>query len=1095
MKAMKRIIYYLSAIVITLAGAFSCRHEEIVQQPELSITDASDEQVLLYGQSLEYPLELGYYQYSNTKDDANEIVKADIFKVKSNCSWRLVPLGETPDWIRPFPDCGDKDGVFIFVLNRNNDQTNSRTAIWQVVLNDGVNDIQVGGNIIVTQSAAVDFLKVSKAQLDVVKEGATASFNVVTNLPWTYTLVPVEDYASPEIETWIEDRSNITEGAITNKLSFKVADNSNGSIRAATIVITPEGHPDLKKEVVLTQYGLDIEMDGLPVKWKAASNDYPNWPSASNAVPTVNASEGKGTITLVRAVVDGIDRTNSTADINGSNPRINGVWPGDYLEFNVPVPISAGSLVKIQFECRVSAQGVRHWRLEYKDGTEWKVAATPLIAEIPADDKWPAETITYTHSLAPGGSDDTGNKVITQVVRYANTSDEVAFRFIAASNVRASQDTRMANPTTASARLDFSGSATGCEPEISCVASGGELKLADIQVNGLDRDFILFEGKPEAPVTFSVLSSEDFTVTPSVDWLHVTEGATGPADEETTVAITCDESNLSKIREATVTVQAGVTRKVITVIQSAAGQELDPFISLSSGNTASIPAQEGSSQVRVQANIDVEAESDAAWITVAKAPSSHAMVEWTDFSLSYEANPEESPRVAHVRFFNTGEGQEAVLTVTQEARPSGTVYFSDDFEWLKPYIDAYIKAVPADADKLDPVGSNLASHAQPNIWNTEDLAATVGADLEGRGYEDLNKAAKTLYMQKNYFKMGATDKHTGLRLPKMDFEGSTPVDVVLSFDWCAHMTGKGKIDAVTLTVELSGDGVCSDTGGKLSGEIATTQVANTLAWQHASVKLKGVTSSTRIVIRPTHMSDGAGANQQRWHLDNIRVEKAPEPLHAEWLFSADAMSAYASTFGGTTAVNVKEAGDGGLYVNSNVTKGGRIRYFQVDKTAIDTDGKAARLVGASGHPYVTGAWPGDYWLFEASDGTEYPAGTKVHIMFYTRLSATGHKYWMLEYYDGAGWKPVSEVKEVSVTAPNGDPVTVSYNFEPTTDSATNSLVDFTWTLAAPCGNMQFRYTCMSNWQYNGKGALAAPNGGTCRIAGAAGTSPVFEVVD
>ena len=40
-------------------------------------------------------------------------------------------------------------------------------------------------------------------------------------------------------------------------------------------------------------------------------------------------------------------------------------------------------------------------------------------------------------------------------------------------------------------------------------------------------------------------------------------------------------------------------------------------------------------------------------------------------------------------------------------------------------------------------------------------------------------------------------------------------------------------------------------------------------WQHASVTLNGVTSATRIKIRPTNM--GSTPNYQRWHLDNIRI--------------------------------------------------------------------------------------------------------------------------------------------------------------------------------------------------------------------------------
>ena len=85
------------------------------------------------------------------------------------------------------------------------------------------------------------------------------------------------------------------------------------------------------------------------------------------------------------------------------------------------------------------------------------------------------------------------------------------------------------------------------------------------------------------------------------------------------------------------------------------------------------------------------------------------------------------------------------------------------------------------------------------------------------------------------------------------------------------MTGAGNIDKVTIVVELVGPGVCEDSGASVSNEFSTTQEKGKLAWQHASVTLKGVTSETRIKIRPTHMSDGAGASQQRWHLDNIKI--------------------------------------------------------------------------------------------------------------------------------------------------------------------------------------------------------------------------------
>ena len=203
------------------------------------------------------------------------------------------------------------------------------------------------------------------------------------------------------------------------------------------------------------------------------------------------------------------------------------------------------------------------------------------------------------------------------------------------------------------------------------------------------------------------------------------------------------------------------------------------------------------------------------------------------------------------------------------AEPQVTQYFADDFEWLQKYIDGWVAANPDDAEKLDPVGSQLSSHAQPNIWNVADLASTLGAELESRGYEDLNPSAKTLYLQKNYFKMGASKKQTGLKLPAIAFEGDSPVDVVVSFDWCAHMGGSGAVDDVSITVELEGPGTCESSGSALSAPVTHVQETGQMFWQHASVSLQGVTSATRIKIRPTNM--GSTPNYQRWHLDNIRI--------------------------------------------------------------------------------------------------------------------------------------------------------------------------------------------------------------------------------
>lgn len=212
---------------------------------------------------------------------------------------------------------------------------------------------------------------------------------------------------------------------------------------------------------------------------------------------------------------------------------------------------------------------------------------------------------------------------------------------------------------------------------------------------------------------------------------------------------------------------------------------------------------------------------------------------------------------------------------------------------------------------------------------------------------------------------------------------------------------------------------------------------------------------------------------------------APEvrdPLCCEWSLTADQMDLYKDLFGGTDGVVSQQVGFGFLsdgetyfHVPSTNKVGGNIYYSQVDKTGMTpTSGNPKRIIGGTGDAYVTGAWPGDYWLITATDGFEYPAGTSVKVSYLTRVSGTGHKYQILEYWDGQAWQPTSELLTETETGKNA-----KYNFIETTS---NQEVNVTFSLAVPCKLMQFRMRCAANWQQNGTGALDNPNGGTIRIS-------------
>lgn len=194
---------------------------------------------------------------------------------------------------------------------------------------------------------------------------------------------------------------------------------------------------------------------------------------------------------------------------------------------------------------------------------------------------------------------------------------------------------------------------------------------ANINVEGLDSDLITFEGTPEAPYTFKVSSDVDFNVSASANWLHIENGA-GLAGETKTVSVTCDPSDLSVLRKGEITIKSGVTSKKIQVVQSAAGQELDPFISIKDGNSVEVLGQGAEFAVTVQANTSFDTKIDADWIQL--VPSTTAKVQWTPLKFKAAVNLTGVARTGTVRFVKGDI--ESVLTVKQDKfEPSIKVSF------------------------------------------------------------------------------------------------------------------------------------------------------------------------------------------------------------------------------------------------------------------------------------------------------------------------------------------------------------------------------------------------------------------------------------
>lgn len=230
-------------------------------------------------------------------------------------------------------------------------------------------------------------------------------------------------------------------------------------------------------------------------------------------------------------------------------------------------------------------------------------------------------------------------------------------------------------------------------------------------------EVVTFEGTPTGPASITINSDKDWTITKgqNSDWfsIDVTQGAAG---SDTKVAVTCEPSTLSTLRRSTFVIASADTRKTIHVVQSAVGQELDPFISIKGGNSVDISGQGAEFAVTVQANTSFETKIDADWIQL--LPSTTAMVEWTPLKFKAAANLTGVARTGTVRFVKGTI--ESVLTVKQDKfEPSIKVTTTDN-------------AVPSE-------GKSLPVHIVSNVDFTASAAGmTLPVSSAKAGTYDLS---------------------------------------------------------------------------------------------------------------------------------------------------------------------------------------------------------------------------------------------------------------------------------------------------------------------------------------------------------------------
>ena len=564
-------------------------------------------------------------------------------------------------------------------------------------------------------------------------------------------------------------------------------------------------------------------------------------------------------------------------DISADNPRIFGAWPGDFWLFTGDGEIKAGSKVQIKFESRVSATNPKFWQLEYYDGDHWKVAGEAYETD---------ETgtlITYTHQMASDGST---NIKINTTVTYNHNTEHCWFRFRCMANWQANGQGPLAARNGGSARLAVTDTGEGGVewwPSITIVEEGdGEERpdvdpvMANIICNP---GYLAFEGKPEEAKKITVTSDYDFTIESSVDWLHL-DVTSGLAGEKTEITVTCDESVSSNLREGKLNIFSASSKQAVPVIQSAAGQDLDPMISID-GNSKSVSYKGQTVKVKVQTTVDYTVSSDVDWISL--TPETKTLVRKEEVTLYILENASETEtRTGHVTFGNEELGIQTVLTVEQGVHPGVPAVFEDDFSWLAPFNAQY--ADLNSGKKIgDTVGEANKGANAPNVYttppfNTEEFAAAFAE----KGYVDLNPSEKLVYAQDQYLKFSKTGGHnTGIELNLGKYvEGTQSVD--LSFDYSMMLQGSDAVDEGPVSVLIIGDGTFAD--GSKRVDFVSAQQTGQFFWNKAKATMLGVTSNTKIhflmgrVIQEdgSYKWDVSGAG--RFFLDNILVVPGEDPV-------------------------------------------------------------------------------------------------------------------------------------------------------------------------------------------------------------------------
>lgn len=180
-----------------------------------------------------FTIEGGQTSFEGTSDKAEYTVT-----IRSNRSWRIVSKTENTEWARPFPDEGDKDGRFKFIVKAN-DTFDSRKAEFAILIDNEEYPVL----LTVGQGAAVPSIVVGDGTgiVKAASDGGTLAVTSQSNVEWTCV---VDEAAAG----WLSVESVTEEGMINLQLA-----QNQGVERTGILHCVSEEQPSANIDIQVVQ--------------------------------------------------------------------------------------------------------------------------------------------------------------------------------------------------------------------------------------------------------------------------------------------------------------------------------------------------------------------------------------------------------------------------------------------------------------------------------------------------------------------------------------------------------------------------------------------------------------------------------------------------------------------------------------------------------------------------------------------------------------------------------------------------------------------------------------------------------------------------